>query len=115
MPKFDPEGSDYDYDTAKQGGLGPTGTGENQGHWGSVTRASKQDRQRFGLPADSYLVLKGRSHETWDKAQEAELARGAAIIKLGERYYSVPEKWAAEKNMWDDEAAKRSQSTTKED
>ena len=31
MPKFDPEGSDYDYDTAKAGGLGPTGTGENKG------------------------------------------------------------------------------------
>jgi hypothetical protein len=108
MPKFDPEGSDYDYDTAKQGGLGPTGTGENQGHWGSVTRASKQDRQRHGLPADSYIVLKGKGHETWGKAEEAERARGAAIIKLGDRYFSVPKKWAAEKSMWDEEAAKRS-------
>lgn len=107
MPKFDPEGSDYDYATAKRGGLGPTGTGENKGHWGSVTRASKQDRQRYKLPEDSYVVLKGRQHETWDKAEEAEKARGATIVKMGDRYFSVPEKWAAEKQMWDEEAAKR--------
>ena len=114
MPKFDPEGSDYDYDTAKRGGLGPTGTSENEGHWGSVTRASKQDRQRYKLPADSYVVLKGRSHETWDKAEEGEKARGATIIKMGDRYFSVPEKWAAEKRMWNEEAAKRAAPKEKE-
>lgn len=88
--KFDPESAGYDYATAKAGGLGPTGTGENKGHWGSVTKASEADRKKFGLPEDSYVMLKGRKHETWDKAEEAEIARGSKIVKHGDRYYSVP-------------------------
>jgi hypothetical protein len=94
MPKlkFDPEGEGYDYDTAKAGGLGPDGTDENEGHWGSVTRASEDDRKKFGLPEESYVILKGRKHETWDKAEESEGARGSKIVKHGERYYSVPVK-----------------------
>lgn len=89
---FDPEGSDYDYETAKIGGLGPDGTGDNKGHWGSVTMASDAEKKLHGLPSDSYVILKGRKHETWDKAEEAEKARGSEIIKRGERYYSVPVK-----------------------
>jgi hypothetical protein len=26
---------------------------------------------------------------------------------MGDRYFSVPEKWANDKRMWDEEAAKR--------
>lgn len=88
--KFDPEGSDYDYKTAKAAGLGPTGTGENKGHWGSVTMASEAEKKKFGLPDESYVVLKGRSHETWDKAVKGEADRGFEIKKYGNRYYSVP-------------------------
>ncbi len=92
MPKskFDPEGEGYDYDSAKAGGLGPDGTGENEGHWGSVTRASEDDRKKFGLPEDSYVMLKGRKHKTWGKAEESENERGSKVVKHGERYYSVP-------------------------
>jgi hypothetical protein len=90
--KFDPEGSDYDYDTAKAGGLGPDGTGEDEGHWGSVTRASERDRKMFGLPDESYVMLKGRKHETWDKAVAGEEERGSEIIQRGGRYYSVPKR-----------------------
>jgi hypothetical protein len=88
--KFDPESGDYDYDTAVSAGLGPDGKGENAGHWGSVTRASAEDRKKYGLPDESYVVLKGRKHETWSKAEEAERERGAEIVKKGDRYYSVP-------------------------
>jgi len=88
--KFDPESEDYDYDTAVAAGLGPDGKDENAGHWGSVTRASAEDRKKYGLPDESYVVLKGRKHETWDKAEEAERERGAEIVKKGDRYYSVP-------------------------
>ena len=88
--KFDPESEDYDYDTAVSAGLGPDGKGENAGHWGSVTRASAEDRKKYGLPDESYIVLKGRKHETWSKAEEAERERGAEIVKKGDRYYSVP-------------------------
>jgi hypothetical protein len=88
--KFDPESEDYDYDTAVAAGLGPDGKDENAGHWGSVTRASAEDRKKYGLPDESYVVLKGRKHETWSKAEEAERERGAEIVKKGDRYYSVP-------------------------
>ena len=88
--KFDPEGSDYDYETARKYGMGPTGTGENKGHWGSVAPASSEERKTYNLPEDSYKVLKGRSHPTWDKADAAEQARGSEIKKYGDRYFSVP-------------------------
>jgi hypothetical protein len=88
--KFDPESSDYDYATAKAAGLGPDGTGENAGHWGSVTMASDEDKKMHGLPDDSYIVLKGRKHETWDLADKGEQERGSEIVKRGDRYYSVP-------------------------
>jgi len=89
---FDPEGSDYDYDTAKKYGMGPTGTGENAGHWGSVAPASEEARKKYKLPEDSYVLLKGAKHETMNKAVEAEEARGSKIQKFGDRYYSIPKK-----------------------
>jgi hypothetical protein len=89
--KFNPESEDYDYATAVEAGLGPDGTDENAGHWGSVAAASDKEKKTHGLPQDSYIVLKGRKHQTWDKAEQAEKERGAKIVKRGERYYSVPE------------------------
>lgn len=87
---FNPESSDYDYATATAAGLGPDGTGENKGHWGSVAPASKADRERYSLPDNSYVILKGRKHETWDKAVQAEIDRGSEVLKIGPRYFSVP-------------------------
>jgi hypothetical protein len=89
---FDPEGKDYDYASAKKSGMGPDGTGENAGHWGSVTMASDEDKKKYNLPDDSYMVLKGRNHETWQKAVAAEAERGSEIKKFGSRYFSVPKK-----------------------
>lgn len=91
VEEFDPEGSDYDYQTALAHGMGPTGTGENQGHWGSVAPTSDDERQLHDLPEGSYKVLKGRSHETFYKAEDAERERGSAIEKHGDRYYSIPQ------------------------
>ena len=90
--KFNPESEDYDYATAVEAGLGPDGTGKDAGHWGSVVAASDKDKKAHGLPNDSYIVLKGRKHETWDKAEKSEKERGSKIVKHGERYYSVPVK-----------------------
>lgn len=87
---FDPESSDYDYKTAIAGGLGPDGTGENKGHWGSVTMASEADKKKHGLPDESYILLKGKTHKTWDLAVKGEEERGFEVKKYGNRYYSVP-------------------------
>lgn len=87
---FKPESDEYDYQTARAAGMGPTGTGENAGHWGSVARASDYARKQYGLPDESYVLLKGRNHETWDKAVKGEEERGFKVIKRGDRYYSVP-------------------------
>lgn len=70
--------------------MGPDGTGENQGHWGSVTAASEAVKKKYNLPDESYVVLKGKTHETWDKAVAGEAERGFEIKKYGNRYYSVP-------------------------
>lgn len=88
--EFDPEGNNYDYKTAKANGLGPDGTGENKGHWGSVTQASDAEKKKYKLPNESYVILKGRKHETWDKAVKGETDRGFIVKKYGNRYYSVP-------------------------
>jgi uncharacterized protein YidB (DUF937 family) len=87
---FDSEGSDYDYETARSSGMAPEESGENKGHWGSVAQASEEAKRQYGLPEDSYMLLKGRKHETWNMAEEAEKERGAEIIKRGDRYFSVP-------------------------
>jgi hypothetical protein len=94
--KFQPEGKGYDYASAKAAGMGPTGDGtaENKGHWGSVILASDAVRAKYNLPDESYMVLKGRSHETFFKAVLSEQARGSKIIKLGNRYFSVPKSFS---------------------
>ena len=89
-PKFDSEGGDYDYDTAKKYGMGPDGTGKNKGHWGSVAPASPESRAKYNLPEGTYKILKGAKHPTWDKGVKAEQARGSEVKKFGDRYYSVP-------------------------
>ncbi len=88
--KFDAEGGDYDYTTAKKHGMGPDGTGENKGHWGSVAPASSESVKQHNLPEGTYKMLKGKQHPTWSKAVEAEQSRGSEVKKFGDRYYSVP-------------------------
>lgn len=72
--KFDPDGSDYDYDTAIESGDKPDETG----HWSSID-------PRTGM------ILKGKNHETFYKTIEAEEKLGNRIVKRADgRYYSVP-------------------------
>ena len=87
---FNPESSGYDYQTALAYGMGPTGTGEDEGHWGSVAPTSDDERMLRDLPRDSYVMLKGKAHETFNKAEAAEKERGSKIVKIGDRYYSIP-------------------------
>ena len=87
---FNPQGTDYDYKTALAYGMGPTGTGQNAGHWGSVAPTSDDERMLRGLPEDSYVMLKGKNHPTFYKAEAAEQERGSKIVKMGDRYYSIP-------------------------
>lgn len=84
--KFDPEGSDYDYETANAYKMQPKKKNE---HWGSVAPTSDDERIAHDLPENSYVILKGSKHPTFDKAVKAEEQRGAKIIKNGDRYYSV--------------------------
>ena len=62
--KFDPEGSGYDYATAKAHGLKPDKTG----HWPS--RSPKDGR-----------LLKGRRHKTWHMTEKGEKEAGYSIYK----------------------------------
>ena len=87
MATFDPEGSDFDYETAKAYNMQPKKKGE---HWGSVAPTSDDERIANDLPKNSYVVLKGKQHETFNKAEAAEKNRGSKIEKRGSRYYSVP-------------------------
>jgi hypothetical protein len=89
---FDPEGANYDDTRARAAGMTPAGpeAGENQGHMGSVAETTPEEQRRYGLPAESYILLKGHSHPTWSKAVEAEVARGFEVVKRGDRYFSVP-------------------------
>jgi hypothetical protein len=92
MGMFDAESIGYDYDRAKSVGMGPTGDGtkENKGHWGSVAPTTEEERKKYNLPRESYILLKGKKHESWDKAIQGEVARGFKVIKKGNRYFSVP-------------------------
>jgi len=99
--KFQPEGKGYDYTSAKAAGMEPDGTGRNKGHWGSVTLASDAVRKKYNLPDESYMVLKGRSHETFFKAVLGEQATGSKIIKRGNRYFSVPKSFSGKDEFKD--------------
>jgi len=72
MKGFDPDGADYDYDTAIRAGLGPDETG----HW-----PSREPR--------TGMILKGRGHPTFSLTEEGEEREGFKIFKsLDGRYYS---------------------------
>uniref|UniRef100_A0A6M3KJE4 Uncharacterized protein n=1 Tax=viral metagenome TaxID=1070528 RepID=A0A6M3KJE4_9ZZZZ len=71
-PKFDPEGSGYDYSTALSTGLKP----DKNGHWPS--RDPK-----------SGLLLKGRKHKTWDLLLLGEAEAGYVVYRGKDgRWYS---------------------------
>jgi len=63
---------------------------ENIDHWGSVVPASDEDKLKYNLPEESYLLVKGKQHKTWDKAIQGEADRGFRVKKFGDRYYSIP-------------------------
>jgi hypothetical protein len=70
---FDPEGSGYDYETAKKFGIKP----DESGHMPSR--------------APSGQILKGRKHKTYSKTEKGEKEAGY-VIKKGkdDKYYSKP-------------------------
>jgi hypothetical protein len=71
--KFDPEGSGYDYEGAKEAGVTPDKTG----HYGSRD-------PRTGK------ILKGRKHKTFHKTRRGEMKAGYKIHKADDgRYYST--------------------------
>jgi hypothetical protein len=69
-PAFDPEGTGYDYDTAKEYGLAPGTTGR--------------------VP-DTGMLLKGNQHPSFQQTLEGEAAMGNEVVQ-GEdgRYYTFP-------------------------
>jgi hypothetical protein len=71
---FDPEGDDYDYETAEKAGMEPDDTG----HWSSREPKSGQ-------------ILKGRKHNTFHLTIEGEKKAGYKIYKgKDNKYYSSP-------------------------
>ena len=96
-PAFDPEGSGYDYEVAKRVGMtdenlmiGPQLFPTGRRHFGSVALTTREQQEKFNLPKESYIILKGRQHETFDKAVEGERKRGFIVKKIGNRYFSIP-------------------------
>lgn len=85
-PVFSAEGSGYDYDTARRAGITP----DASGHWPSRVELPPEKAKALGLPPGSGVILKGRGHETFDKTVQGEKQAGYQIIKLGDRYYSIP-------------------------
>jgi len=70
--EFDPEGSGYDYKTAKELGY----TKDKKGH----------------LPSRDYksgMLLKGKEHPTFEKGVEADKKLGYRLEKKGNRYYTI--------------------------
>ena len=84
---FDPEGEGFDMATALANGM----KRDETGHMGSVVPTSPEQVKELGLPQDSFMLLKGKSHSTFPLAVDAERERGFKIIKKGDRFFSVPE------------------------
>lgn len=86
---FTPAGKGYDYDSARKSGA----TADENGHWPMLAPLAPQDAHDLELPVGAALILKGRQHPTWDVGVAAEYIAGNAVIKKGDRYYSVPIDW----------------------
>lgn len=72
LKKFDPEGDDYDYESAESAGMRPN----VEGHWSSRNPKTGQ-------------MLKGRKHKTWGLAVEGEKKAGYKMYKGKDgKYYS---------------------------
>jgi hypothetical protein len=71
MP-FDPEGADYDYETARAAGIEP----DADGHW-----ASRDPR--------TGMLLKGRTHPTFSKGVAVDEEMGYRLSKRDGRYYTT--------------------------
>jgi hypothetical protein len=92
LSRFDPEGPNFDYTSAKAAGMMPRiSPVDNKPHWGSVRETTVEEQKQYGLPSDSFLMLKGRQHPTWHKAIAGEKRRGYRVERIGGRYWSVPE------------------------
>lgn len=71
--RFDPEGSGYDYESARKAGIRPDKTG----HW-----PSREPR--------TGLILKGKKHPTFHKTLKADKELGYRMQKrIDGRYYSI--------------------------
>jgi hypothetical protein len=75
--KFDPEGDDYDYETAKGAGLKPQPVeDDDRPHWPS--REPKTG-----------MLLKGRKHKTWQMGVDEDAKLGYKLRKGDDgRYYT---------------------------
>lgn len=88
---FDPEGKGYDMKSAESVGMqSEIDPEDGLPHYGSVIEATPEQKEQYGLPDESYMILKGRQHDTWDKAVKGEEERGFEVKKFGDRYFSVP-------------------------
>ena len=81
---FDPEGRGYDYATFAE--FDPEGLRK-------FIKAGRKKRKHLGsLDPRTGKVLKGRQHPTWDLMKQEERILGNLIMRLKDRYYSVPKK-----------------------
>jgi hypothetical protein len=76
--KFDPDGDDYDYETAEAKGIKPG----PDGHWQSRYEFTDDEAYALGLPPGSGLILKGIRHETFHKTIAGEDEAGYELIKM---------------------------------
>lgn len=75
--QFDPEGEDYDYAGARAAGLKPQMVDDDTvPHWPSRDPATG-------------MLLKGRTHPTFDKGVKADADLGYRLEKRGSRYYTI--------------------------
>ena len=83
MTKFNPEGSGYDYESAKKHGIKP-----------ETIKGKKKWQSRV---PETGLLLKGKKHETWWKTERNAKAKGYLIKKKGDRYYSFEKRFKPKK------------------
>ena len=90
---FNAESSGYDYKTATAAGMGPAASGENQGHWGSVTMASDADK-KSATTYNEALAGVTRQAEQYafgqiDEQGAADLAHKAALYEFA-MHHGIP-------------------------
>jgi len=83
---FDPSGTSYDYETARNLDVVPDDTG----NWQNSVELPDEKNAELGLPSGSGVILMGKDNPLFDKMIVEQGEAGYSVVNKDGRFFSVP-------------------------